>query len=86
MLMFMDAQFLNVKEQRGVKDPSKMYYSINLFDGVDTCNFNLAMECLKSALVCKCNDLMRFHLQYNPAFKTLRVVDIQPLPEVSSNA
>lgn len=82
MLLFMDAQFLNVKEQRGVKDPSKMYYSINLFDGEDICNFNLASECLKTALTLSSYEDMRFHVQYNPAFKTLRVVDIKPISEV----
>lgn len=76
MLMYLDSEFLNVKSKPGVKDPSKTYYSVNLFDGDDICNLNCSSECAAKLSVLPPKEMYSFTVEYNPGFNTLRILDV----------
>lgn len=76
MFFYANVNYLNVKKKDGVKDPSKRYYSINVFDGDDCCNLNTNEDVANKVSELVSMTPIQIECDYNPQFNTLRVVDV----------
>lgn len=76
MLFSANVNYLNVKKKEGVKDPTKTYYSINVFDGVDCCNLNATEDVANKVSGLVSMTPVQISCDYNSQFNTLRVVDV----------
>lgn len=79
MQMLMNANYLNRDSKPGVKNPNKIYYSVLFMQGTDTVTLFTTEQVFNNLEIVPSMTECKLLLDYNSQYRSLRLMDVQPI-------